>query len=160
MIEFNLEPEIYSLELLEAFDRVLTKHGIEKYPVHLKLNTGMNRSGLDPEDLPALLKFFETKRKVIIRSMFSHLAGSDEARHDEYTLFQINRFIEMTKEVQARFDYPIIRHILNSAGIERFGQYAFDMVRLGIGLHGISAVGAPLWPVSSFCNYFANLALI
>lgn len=87
----------------------------------------MNRSGLDPEDLPALLKFFETKRKVIIRSMFSHLAGSDEARHDEYTLFQINRFIEMTKEVQARFDYPIIRHILNSAGIERFGQYAFDM---------------------------------
>ena len=155
MIEFNLEPEIYSLELLEAFDRVLTKHGIEKYPVHLKLNTGMNRSGLDPEDLPALLKFFETKRKVIIRSMFSHLAGSDEARHDEYTLFQINRFIEMTKEVQARFDYPIIRHILNSAGIERFGQYAFDMVRLGIGLHGISAVGAPLWPVSSFKTYIA-----
>ena len=155
MIEFNLEPEIYSLELLEAFDRALTKHGIEKYPVHLKLNTGMNRSGLDPEDLSALLKFFETKRKVIIRSMFSHLAGSDEARHDEYTLFQINRFIEMTKEVQARFDYPIIRHILNSAGIERFGQYAFDMVRLGIGLHGISAVGAPLWPVSSFKTYIA-----
>lgn len=87
--------------------------------------------------------------------MFSHLAGSDEARHDEYTLFQINRFIEMTKEVQAHFDYPIIRHILNSAGIERFGQYAFDMVRLGIGLHGISAVGAPLWPVSSFKTYIA-----
>lgn len=157
MIEFGLEPEIYSLELLEAFDQALTKHGIEKYPVHLKLNTGMNRSGLDPEELPGLLKFFGVRRKVIIRSMFSHLAGSDETVHDEYTMQQINRFIRMTEEVQAHFDYHIIRHILNSAGIERFGQYAFDMVRLGIGLHGISAVGAPLVPVSSFKTYIASI---
>ena len=155
MIEFNLEPEIYSLELLEGFDRALVKHGIEQYPVHLKLNTGMNRSGLDPEELPALLKFFGVKRRVMLRSVFSHLAGSDEAVHDDYTLLQINRFREMTEEIQKHFEYPIIRHILNSAGIERFGQYAFDMVRLGIGLHGISAVGAPLKPVSSFKTYIA-----
>ena len=89
--------------------------------------------------------------------MFSHLAGSDEAVHDEYTLLQINRFIQMTGEVQQQFDYHILRHILNSAGIERFGQYAFDMVRLGIGLHGISAVGAPLQPVSSFKTYIASI---
>ena len=155
MIEFNLEPEIYSLELLEGFDRALVKHGIEQYPVHLKLNTGMNRSGLDPEELPALLKFFGVKRRVMLRSVFSHLAGSDEAVHDDYTLLQINRFREMTEEIQKHFEYPIIRHILNSAGIERFGQYTFDMVRLGIGLHGISAVGAPLKPVSSFKTYIA-----
>ena len=157
MIEFNLEPEIYSLELLEAFDEALMKHGIVDYPVHLKLNTGMNRSGLDPEELPQLLKFFEVKRRVIIRSMFSHLAGSDEAVHDDYTLSQINLFIQMTEEVQSHFPYRIIRHILNSAGIERFGQYAFDMVRLGIGLHGISAVHAPLIPVSSFKTYIASI---
>lgn len=157
MIEFNLEPEIYSLELLKAFDQALAKHGIENYPVHLKLNTGMNRSGLDPEELPALLEFFEVKRRVMIRSMFSHLAGSDEEMHDEYTLFQINRFIQMTEKVQLHFDYHIIRHILNSAGIERFKQYAFDMVRLGIGLHGISTVGAPLIPVSSFKTYVAAI---
>jgi len=157
MIEFNLEPEIYSLELLEAFDRALVKHGIEKYPVHLKLNTGMNRSGLDPEELPALIRFFESRRRVVIRSMFSHLAGSDEEKHDAYTLSQIQCFIRMTGEVQAHFDYPILRHILNSAGIERFPQYAFDMVRLGIGLHGISAVGAPLQPVSSFKTYIAAI---
>ena len=157
MIEFNLEPEIYSLELLEAFDQALTKHGTEKYPVHLKLNTGMNRSGLDAGELPALLKFFEVRRKVMIRSMFSHLAGSDEAVHDEYTMEQINRFIRMTEEVQSHFDYHILRHILNSAGIERFSPYAFDMVRLGIGLHGISAVGAPLTPVSSFKTYIASI---
>lgn len=157
MIEFNLEPEIYSVELLEAFDKALVGHGIEQYPVHLKLNTGMNRSGLDPDDLSVLLNFFEVKRRVILRSMFSHLAGSDEAIHDEYTLYQIQQFIRMTDEVQQHFDYPIMRHILNSAGIERFKEYAFDMVRLGIGLHGISAVGAPLQPVSSFKTYIASI---
>lgn len=157
MIEFNLEPEIYSLELLEGFDQALVKHGIEQYPVHLKLNTGMNRSGLDPEELPALLKFFGVKRRVMIRSVFSHLAGSDEAVHDDYTLSQIHCFIQMADELQKHFDYPILRHILNSAGIERFSDYAFDMVRLGIGLHGISAVGAPLKPVSSFKTYIASV---
>lgn len=153
MIEFNLEPEIYSLELLEKFDQTLARHGIDQYPVHLKLNTGMNRSGLDPEEIPALLKFFEIRRQVMIRSMFSHLAGSDEAEHDTYTVAQIGCFIRLTEEIQTHFDYHILRHILNSAGIERFNEYAFDMVRLGIGLHGISAVGAPLVPVSSFKTY-------
>lgn len=157
MIEFNLEPEIYSLELLDAFDQALERHGIERYPVHLKLNTGMNRSGLDPEELPALLDFFRVKRNVVIRSMFSHLAGSDEAVHDDYTRRQIDCFIRMTEKVQSRFDYKIIRHILNSAGIERFSEYSFDMVRLGIGLHGISAVGAPLQPVSSFKTYIVAI---
>ena len=157
MIEFNLEPEIYSLELLAAFDQALERHGIERYPVHLKLNTGMNRSGLNPEEIPALLDFFKVKRNVVIRSMFSHLAGSDEAVHDDYTRQQIDSFIRMTGEVQSRFDYKIIRHILNSAGIERFSEYSFDMVRLGIGLHGISAVGAPLKPVSSFKTYIVAI---
>ena len=120
MIEFNLEPEIYSLELLEAFDRSLLKHGIENYPVHLKLNTGMNRSGLDPEEVDALLQFFRVKRRVKLCSVFSHLAGSDEAVHDEFTRHQIQLFTEMTEKIQAAFDYKIMRHILNSAGIERF----------------------------------------
>lgn len=157
MIEFGLEPEIYSLEILEAFDNALVKHGIERYPVHLKLNTGMNRSGLDQEEIPALLDFFRMKRKVFICSVFSHLAGSDEAVHDEYTMQQIDSFVAMTEEIQAHFNYKILRHILNSAGIERFSSYSFDMVRLGIGLHGISAAGAKLVPVSSFKTYIASL---
>ncbi len=157
MIEFGLEPEIYSLVLLKAFDAALVKHGIEKYPVHLKLNTGMNRSGLDVGDIDDLLDFFKTKRHVMIRSMFSHLAGSDEKKHDGYTQWQIDNFVSMTEEVQSHFDYHILRHILNSAGIERFGRYAFDMVRLGIGLHGISANGASLRPVSSFKTYIASV---
>lgn len=157
MIEFNLEPEIYSLDILKAFDRTLMKHGIRNYPVHLKLNTGMNRSGLDSEDMLALFEFFALPRRVVIRSVFSHLAGSDEAVHDEFTMQQIDLFGEMTEQIQGHFDHKIMRHILNSAGIERFSRYSFDMVRLGIGLHGISAVGAALAPVSTFKTYIASI---
>ena len=157
MIEFNLEPEIYSMELLEAFDKAVAKHGIENYPVHLKVNTGMNRSGLDTEELPVLIQFFQQKRAVIIRSIFSHLAASDEGQHDDYTLSQIEQFTEMTEKVQEHFDHHILRHILNSAGIERFGQYSFDMVRLGIGLHGMSAISSPLIPVSTFKTYIFSI---
>ena len=157
MIMFNLEPEIYALDILEDFNRALNKHGIKRFPIHIKLNTGMNRSGFDEQDLPQLLEFFQTERSVYIRSMFSHLAGSDETVHDEFTLGQIHLFERMTERIQAQFNYKIWRHILNSAGIERFPQYHFDMVRLGIGLHGISATHANLQPVSSFKTYISSI---
>ena len=157
MIMFNLEPEIYALDILEDFNRALNKHGIKRFPVHIKLNTGMNRSGFDEQDLLRLLEFFKTEHSVYIRSMFSHLAGSDETAHDEFTLGQIHLFERMTERIQAQFNYKIWRHILNSAGIERFPQYHFDMVRLGIGLHGISATHANLQPVSSFKTYISSI---
>ena len=157
MIMFNLEPEIYALDILEDFNQALKKHGIKRFPVHIKLNTGMNRSGFDEQDIPQLLEFFNTERSVYIRSMFSHLAGSDEAKHDEFTLGQIHLFERMTERIQAQFNYKIWRHILNSAGIERFPQYHFDMVRLGIGLHGISAANAQLQAVSSFKTYISSI---
>ncbi len=157
MIMFNLEPEIYALDILEDFNRALNKHGIKRFPVHIKLNTGMNRSGFDEQDIPQLLEFFGTERSVYIRSIFSHLAGSDETMHDEFTLGQIHLFERMTERIQAQFNYKIWRHILNSAGIERFPQYHFDMVRLGIGLHGISATHANLQPVSSFKTYISSI---
>ena len=157
MIMFNLEPEIYALDILEDFNQVLNKHGIKRFPIHIKLNTGMNRSGFDEQDIPQLLEFFEAERSVYIRSIFSHLAGSDEAKHDEFTLEQIHLFERMTDCIQSQFNYKIWRHILNSAGIERFPQYHFDMVRLGIGLHGISAANAQLQAVSSFKTYISSI---
>ncbi|WP_455509962.1 bifunctional UDP-N-acetylmuramoyl-tripeptide:D-alanyl-D-alanine ligase/alanine racemase [Butyricimonas paravirosa] len=157
MIMFNLEPEIYALDILEDFNRALNKHGIKRFPVHIKLNTGMNRSGFDEQDIPQLLEFFQTERSVYIRSIFSHLAGSDETVHDKFTLGQIHLFERVTERIQAQFNYKIWRHILNSAGIERFPQYHFDMVRLGIGLHGISATHANLQPVSSFKTYISSI---
>ncbi|MDR2130571.1 MAG: bifunctional UDP-N-acetylmuramoyl-tripeptide:D-alanyl-D-alanine ligase/alanine racemase [Odoribacteraceae bacterium] len=155
MITLGLEPEIYALDLLDDFEQALARHGVKRFPVHVKLNTGMNRSGLDDRDIPALLDFFRGPRAIYIRSLFSHLAGSDDPVHDDFTRLQARRFEEMTARVQARFDYPIWRHLLNSAGIERFPEYHHDMVRLGIGLHGISAAGAPLSPVSTFTTRVA-----
>ena len=157
MIMFNLEPEIYALDILEDFNQALNKHGIKRFPVHIKLNTGMNRSGFDEQDIPQLLEFFGTERSVYIRSIFSHLAGSDETMHDEFTLGQIHLFERMTERIQTQFNYKIWRHILNSAGIERFPQYHFDLVRLGIGLHGISATNAQLQAVSSFKTYISSI---
>ena len=158
MIMFNLEPEIYALDILQDFDKALDKHGVKHFPVHIKLNTGMNRSGFDESDIPSLLDFFQSgERSVHIRSLFSHLAGSDESVHDDFTLAQIHLFERMTARIQSAFDYKIWRHILNSAGIERFPEYHFDMVRLGIGLHGISATHAPLLPVSSFKTHIMSI---
>lgn len=159
MIEFSLEPEIYSLQLLKDFEAVLSRDGIEGYPVHLKLNTGMNRSGLDMGDIPGLLEFLRGRKTVMIRSMFSHLAAADDPSEDAFTLGQISLFEKMTGMIQPHFPYRILRHILNSAGIERFPQYAFDMVRMGIGLYGIGSVPG-LVPVSSFKTHIASVRTI
>ena len=159
MIEFSLEPEIYSLRLLRDFEAVLARGGVENYPVHLKLNTGMNRSGLDKRDIPELLDFMKGRRTLMLRSMFSHLAAADDPAEDEFTLGQIRLFGEMTEMVRPHFPYKIIRHILNSAGIERFPQYAFDMVRLGIGLYGVGPLPG-LEPVSSFKTHIASIRRI
>ena len=159
MIEFSLEPEIYSVQLLRDFEAVLSRNGMEEYPVHLKLNTGMNRSGLDRKDIPELLDFLHGRRTVLLRSMFSHLAAADDPAEDEFTLGQIRLFEEMTGMIQPHFPYRIIRHILNSSGIERFPQYAFDMVRMGIGLYGIGTLPG-LVPVSSFKTHIASIRRI
>jgi len=157
IIEFNLEPEIYSFEVLKKFDKELEHHGVEDYPIHIKFNTGMNRSGFNEDELDSLLDYFKKNCHLKIRSVFSHLAASDEKTQDDFTKMQIEKFIRMSDKLQKAFNYKIIRHILNSAGIERFPQYAFEMVRLGIGLHGISFDGANLSPVSSLKTYISQI---
>ncbi len=171
IIEFSLEPEIYSLGMLYAFEAEVARLGLENYPVHLKLNTGMNRSGLDMRDLKELIEFLGGRRTIVIRSVFSHLAAADDPAEDDFTMDQIMLFEQMSSIVQSRFDYKILRHILNSAGIERFPQFAFDMVRLGIGVYGIGNFGAEticetggkrtafceLEPVSTFKTHIAAI---
>lgn len=157
MIEFSLEPEIPSLFLLEEFNKAVSHYGINDYPVHIKLNTGMNRSGFDEKEIGDLLDFFKKNRNVRIKSVFSHLATSDMPEEDEFTLSQLNLYDRMSSKIIEVFEHKIIRHVLNSAGIERFPSYAYDMVRLGIGLHGISFDNAPLKLTSSFKSYIASL---
>lgn len=136
----NLEPEIYSFRLLDNFIAAASKLGVTDYPVHIKIDSGMHRLGFELEDMEKLVEKLKHQKELKVRSVFSHLAGSDEARLDAFTEQQVAVFTKCADKLNAAFDHHIMRHILNSAGIERFSKYQFDMVRLGIGHYGISAL--------------------
>jgi alanine racemase len=136
----KLEPEIYSFRLLDAFIASTEKLGLTDYPIHIKIDSGMHRLGFEPQDMPQLLAKLKNQTQVKVRSVFSHLSGSDEAKFDAFTKQQMATFTACADQLSATFSHHIMRHILNSAGIERFPEYQFDMVRLGIGHYGISSL--------------------
>ena len=138
MFDYHLEPEVYSFHLLDALVREAEKQGITNYPIHIKIDTGMHRLGFLPNEIPALIERLKAQDAVIVRSVFSHLVGSDSAQFDDFTRRQISVFESASGQLQAAFSHKILRHICNSAGIERFPEAQFDMVRLGIGLYGIN----------------------
>ena len=140
IFQYNLEPEIYSFRLMEAFIRETERRGITNYPVHLKFDTGMHRLGFEPHDVKQIADRLKAQKGIKVRSVFSHLAGSDSDIFDDYTMRQLTTFENITNETAQVFSYPVLRHILNSAGIERFPQYQMDMVRLGISLYGIPMI--------------------
>lgn len=141
IFENQLEPEVYSFRLLDAFIKETERRGITSYPIHVKIDTGMHRLGFVPEDIPALCERIKNQSGVLIRSVFSHLAGSDSPIFDDFTEQQISTFTKAAEVLEATCECKVIKHILNSAGIERFPHYQKDMVRLGIGLYGVSASG-------------------
>ncbi len=141
MIAYRLEPEIFNFHYLEQLSELLSQHSdIESFPIHIKLDTGMHRLGFDEADLPRLVAFIQQHPKLKIASIFSHLAAAEDPNEDDFTRGQIALFDRMSSYLISQFDYPILRHILNSAGISRFPEAQYDMVRLGIGLYGFSAV--------------------
>ena len=161
MLQFNLEPEIYSFRILNLFEQAIKRHPTLTLPkregnsemqsqfppfwggqvgsLHIKLDTGMHRLGFEQKHINELIVRLKNNKQFAVKSVFSHLAGSDEVEHDIFTREQIRKFTEMSDEIQKHFDYPILKHILNSAGIVRFPEATFDMVRLGIGLYGVGA---------------------
>lgn len=140
MFANRLEPEIYSLEMLRDVVREARKNGMKDYPIHLKLDTGMHRMGLLPFELEEAADVICGQDAVRLSSMFSHLATADCVDMDDYTDLQLSRFKEMTEFVMARIPYDVKRHVLNSAGIIRFPEHHYDMVRLGIGLYGANTL--------------------
>ena len=136
----KLEPEIYSFRLLDAFIAAAEKLGVTDYPIHVKIDSGMHRLGFEPQDMEQLLARLKGQTQVKVRSVFSHLSGSDDARFDAFTKQQMATFTACADQFTATFTHYIMRHILNSAGIERFPEYQFDMVRLGIGHYGVSSL--------------------
>ena len=144
IIENNLQPNIYSFQVLDDIIHATEAKGLESLPVHIKIDSGMHRLGFYQEDMPKLIARLQGQKAVRVASVFSHLAGSDEAQFDAFTHEQANYFNTCATQLQSALKYPIIKHICNTAGIERFPEYHFDMCRLGIGLYGLSFAHATL----------------
>ncbi|MBN1925016.1 MAG: bifunctional UDP-N-acetylmuramoyl-tripeptide:D-alanyl-D-alanine ligase/alanine racemase [Prolixibacteraceae bacterium] len=141
MLEHQLEPVIYSRRVLDQFIPAAHRNAMNNFPIHIELDTGMKRLGFETiEELDEVIGKVIKGSELYISSVFSHLAASDEPVHDKFTNDQFNRFHYLAKYIQERCGHAVMRHILNSAGIERFPNYQFEMVRLGIGLYGLSAV--------------------
>jgi len=136
MIHYRLEPEIYSFEALEQFYAEVVKAGETDYPVHLKLDTGMHRLGFMEPETDTIIESLKGKPAIHVASVFSHFAASEDLSEDEFTRKQIAVFKRMTDKIVAAFPYKILKHICNTAGILRFPEAHFDMVRVGIGLYG------------------------
>jgi alanine racemase len=141
ILKHDLEPEIYSFNILNALEKSIKKAIQPKnkpIKIHIKLDTGMRRLGFEAKDINGLIQRIKMNDLLHVQSVFSHLAASDEADKDSFTHHQYHQFTEMTQELQKNCNHSIIRHILNSAGISKFPEYQLDMVRLGLGLYGFS----------------------
>jgi alanine racemase len=143
LLTHNLEPSLYSLSILRELIRFLDGRPMS---IHLKLDTGMHRLGVEEEDLPELSELLAHHRNLRVASVFSHLSGADDKQFDSFTAQQADRFLTMAAQLEQILGYTVPRHLVNTSGILRFPQYHFDMVRLGIGLYGIDPVseGHPL----------------
>lgn len=147
MADNRLEPEIYSFASLRSYAAEARSRGMTGAPIHLKMDTGMHRLGFVPEEIEELCEALRREESVRVRSIFSHLAASEDPAEDEFTRSQIARFEEMSSRIVASLgDGSILRHLCNSAGIARFPEAHFDMVRLGVGLYGIEH---PEWPAAA-----------
>ena len=137
MFDYKLEPEVYNFHLLDALIKAAEKEGITNFPIHVKLDTGMHRLGFSIDEIPLLIRRLKSQNAVIPRSVFSLILW--EVIRRSSTSLPVNRlslFEKGSQELQEAFSHKILRHICNTAGIERFPGAQFDMVRLGIGLYG------------------------
>lgn len=137
IIENNLEPSIYSLELLDKFITALIRRNKKAFPIHLKLDTGMNRLGFVETEINELIAQLNAQPEVYVKSVFSHLSVADNTLESEFTLNQIKNFKSITKRLRSGLGYSFLEHIANSAATINYSESHFDMVRLGIGMYGL-----------------------
>ena len=136
-VKYMLEPAIFSLKQFESFIKELIVQECSNFPIHIKIETGMNRLGFVNSEVKALIDLIKTQPEVIVKSVYSHLAESDVV-NSEFTRNQIHLFETISAEIINNFSYSIDRHILNSEGIQNYPESQFEMVRLGIGMYGVN----------------------
>ena len=159
LFDNKLEPEVYSFGMLDSLLKAACREGITDYPIHIKIDTGMHRLGFLPDEIPTLIELLKKQSALTPRSVFSHFVGSDSPLFDTFSQEQVKRFNQAAERIQAAFSHKILRHICNSAGAERFTDVQMDMVRLGIGLYGISPIkaDATLHPISTLKTIILQL---
>jgi len=136
LVQNKLEPSIYNFKTLTAFLDHADESLLMNYPIHLKFNTGLNRLGLWHNDIPLILTKIQESKHIKIQSLFSHLAASEDHDEREFTITQLNNFVEIVKQIYEHLDYKPMLHMLNTSGVINYPQAQFDMVRIGIGMYG------------------------
>lgn len=141
LIRFHLQPEIYSLRTLQLFEEALRRNQVKSaYPVHIKIDTGMHRLGFESHEVGKLTALIQASKLLKVESVFTHLAASDEPAHDDFTRAQLSLLKHAANEIEQSLGYTFMRHAGNTGAIQRFDEAQLDMVRLGIGLYGVSAL--------------------
>ena len=153
LVEYKLEPEVSSIAYLQKLINFLKANNIRYFPVHLKLDTGMHRAGIMPHELESLIDLLKRQNQVKIQSVFSHLAASEDPGEDDFSHSQIRLFEQMSNQLSQSLPYTFFRHLLNTAGVFRFPQAQYDMIRPGLGIFGYNLIRQsenPLLPVAQW----------
>jgi Alr-MurF fusion protein len=160
IVDNNLEPDIYSFELFRSFDQYIRQEGLQHYPVHVEIETGMNRLGFSAEGMETLAGLLRSSGALKVQTAFSHLVGSEDPEEDAFTLGQRHKFIAAAAELEKGLGYSIMKHISNSAAIVRHPQLQLDMVRLGIGLYGIDSANTHLLDLKPVTTLRSTIAQV
>ncbi|HYK56033.1 MAG TPA: alanine racemase, partial [Flavisolibacter sp.] len=163
IVDYNLQPVIYSFPLLHAFENYLKEQGVLSYPVHIEIETGMNRLGFALAEVEKLSKYISSNSLFSIQSVFSHLAASEDPLQDDFTLRQADILGQAVSLIKKYIPYPFLKHIANTAAIVRHPHLQLDMVRLGIGLYGVETDGEgqlDLQAVATLRSTIAQLKLV
>lgn len=162
IIKYELEPEISSFKMFDLLEETINTFDLERnVKIHLKIDTGMHRLGFCKEDVPNIIRRLDDLKALVgVKSIFSHLAASENSKHDDFTLKQIEILTKVHAEIQKSVSYPIMKHVLNSGGIVRFKDAQFDMVRLGIGLYGVPSTENEKKELQNVCSLKTTISQI
>lgn len=163
MVNYSLEPELFSFQILNAFHQYIAQQGLQQYPIHIKLNTGMNRLGFDKAEIDQLANWLSSQQILRVKSVLSHLAASEDEKEDAFTEQQVSLFSSACEKIESAIKYGFIKHIANTAAIRRNPNWQFNMVRLGIGLYGadnIQQANLPLQTVATLKTTVAQVRIL
>lgn len=160
IVSYRLEPEIFSFKILHQFIEYVQGEGLQQYPVHIKIDTGMHRLGFEEADMTQLATVLTNQNTIQVKSVFSHLAASEDASEDAFTQQQAALFARCVSFLQSKLNYSFIKHISNSSGILRHPELQFDMVRLGIGLYGLDSSHSTDFDLRAAISFKTTIAQI